>query len=111
MANPEEGQVELDAGGKRYVMEITNRTERAIQKRLGKTMPQVIQELGAGDAEVLFVVFFESLKKHQPDIKEPEVEELVKPKRLRQLMGELLEATYPTDPPKPDQEGETGSAN
>jgi ATP-dependent protease HslVU (ClpYQ) peptidase subunit len=110
-ANPEEGQVDFDAGGKTYVLEITNRTERAIQKRVGKNLSEVVGSLAKGDAEALFAVFYESLKKHQPDIKEAEVEELVKPRELRKLVSDLLEVTYPV-PPEPGQEGiETGSAN
>lgn len=109
MANPEEGQVEFDAGDKRYVMEITNRTERAIQKRTGKNLTDTVSDLGKGDAEALFAVFYESLKKHQPDVKEADAEELVKPRAMRKLVSELLEVTYPV-PPQPGQD-ETGSAN
>ncbi len=115
MANPEEGQVSFEAGGKTWTMEITNRTERALQKRLKRPMGQVVSGLAAGDIEDLLAVFVESLKKHHADLNEEEAIDMVKPGRLRELVTELLGATYPSkeeeNPPKPDQTTATGSAN
>lgn len=114
MANAEEGQLGFEAGGVSYTLEVTTRAERAIQKRLKRSMSEVVQSLATGDAESLFAVFFEALKKHHKDIKEDFAEDLVRPKQLRKLVGDLLDLTYGTgdeDPSQPSEEGETGSAN
>lgn len=117
MPNPDEGQVSFEASGKTWTLEITNRTERALQKRLGRPMGKIVAALGEGSFEDLFAFFFEGLRKHHPDVTEDVALDLVNPKRLRTLVTELLGATYPSpdddkkNPPVPGQGGETGPAN
>lgn len=115
MSNPDEGQVSFDANGATWTLEITNRTERAIQARLKRPMGHVMAALTDGDVTVLQAVFHESLKKHHPDVKEDQAIDLVRPKELRRLVSAVLETTYPPpaeeNPPTPGQEGGTGSAN
>lgn len=116
MANEEEGQVGFQADGKEWTLEITNRTERAIQERLKCPMGEVMKRLGDGDVTVLQAVFHEALKKHHPAIKLDEVIDLVSPRQIRRLVSEILATTYPLpeekkNPPQPGQEGETGSAS
>lgn len=114
MANPEEGQVSFEAAGKTWTLEITNRAERALEKRLKRPMGKIVGAIAEGSSEDLFAFFFEGLRKHHPDITDDAALDLVRPGKLRSLVTELLRATYPSgdkDPPKPSQEGETGSAN
>lgn len=115
MANPDEGQVSFEAGGKTWMLEITNRTERAMQKRFQRPMGKIVAALGEGDVEDLLAFFLEGLRKHHPDVTEEAAIDLVRPGQLRKLVTELLAATYPAaaddNPPKPGQDGETGSAS
>lgn len=115
MANPDEGQVAFDAGGKTYTLEITNRTERALQKRFNHPMRQVITDLGNGDIEAMLGVFVEALKKHHPDVDEETAIDLVRPGQLRDVLSDLISATYRTaedeNPQTPGQDTVTGSAN
>ena len=115
MANPDEGQVGFEADGKTWTLEITNRTERAIQSRLKCAMGEVMRKLADGDVVTLQAVFHESLKKHHPDVKEDQAIDLVRPRELRRLVSAVLATTYPDpdekkNPPQPDQD-ETGPAN
>jgi len=116
MANAEEGQVGFQADGKEWTLEITNRTERSIQVKLKCSMGEVMKRLGDGDVTILQAVFHEALKKHHPTITEFEAIDLVSPRQIRKLVGDILATTYPTaeekqNPPQPDQAGETGSAS
>lgn len=113
MANPEEGQVTFEAAGKTWTLEITNRTERALEKRLKRPIGKIVGALGDGSAEDLFALFFEGLRKHHPDVTEDAALDLVRPRKLRGIVSELLAATYQSDdnPPMPVQAAETGSAS
>lgn len=113
MANPDEGQVSFEAAGKTWTLEITNRTERALEKRLKRPMGKIVAGLAEGSSEDLCAFFHESLKKHHADVTEDFAIDLVRPGKLRSLVTELLAATYPAEenPPKPGQEAATGSAN
>lgn len=115
MSNPNEGQVQFETGGKRWTLEITNRTERALQSKLKRPMAKVIGDLQSGDADVMVAVFLEGLQKHHPGTTEDTAIDLVRPRELRRLVTELLHVTYvgddDPDPPKPVQAPETGPAN
>lgn len=103
----------FDAAGKTWTLEITNRTERALQTKLKAPMGDIISRLRNGDAEDLLAIFTEALKKHHPDVTADDAIDLVRPKQLRNIVGELLRVTYggDEDPPQPGQEDATGSAN
>lgn len=114
MSNPEEGQVTFEADGKTWTLEINNRAERSLQKKLGRPMTKIVNGLGEGDAECLQGIFVSALQKHHPDLTEDRALDLVRPKRLRDLVGAVLKATYGADdedPKEPAQVGETGSAS
>ncbi len=116
MANPDEGQVSFEASGKTWTLEITNRTERALQKRLKRPMGKIVGGLRDGDVDDLLAIFCESLKKHHPDLTDEQAIDLVRPKELRQLVGDILQTTYPTtdddeNPPQPGQDDGAGSAS
>jgi hypothetical protein len=114
MANPVEGQVEFQAGGETYTLELTTRAERALQKKMKRPMGKLIEALSEGDVDALIAIFHAAFEKHHPKVTEDEAMDLVRPMQLRDLVSELLKVTYPADdvdPPKPDQTVETGSAN
>lgn len=116
MSNPHEGQVSFDAAGKKWTLELTNRAERALQKKLKRPIRKILTDLEAGDVDDILALFVEGLQKHQPGTTEEAAIDLVRPRELRQLVTDMITATYvgeddSADPSKPDQTPETGPAN
>ena len=107
-----DGQIEFEAQGKRWTLELTNRSELEIRKQSGRSMFQIMSSLDG--MEDYLAIFAAGLRTHQKEITDDQAVDLVGPKRIRELVTQLLSATYggnEENPPQPSEEVVTGSAS
>lgn len=109
MVNPERGEVEIVVNEKPYTLKLTINAAVAIQKRLGKTLPQVMTSAQLGDIEAIRCFFWACLQKYHA--KQFQAEEVAgnlmddAGESLQKALEELTGLNKPEQPIAPSEVG------